>query len=87
MIEILRPDATEPDTSRTQVTFEELQGLVGGYVECNRVGAEQVCCNEDGLIHGLPRNDLATRRYAGKLNMGPHACGVWVILTGKNKLR
>lgn len=86
-IEILRPGATKPGISRTEITFEEIQRLVGGYVELNHVGHEQVCCNEEGLIHGLPHNALATARYAGKLNMGPGAVGVWVILTGKDKLR
>jgi len=42
-------------------TLEELQGLVGGYVEKVNLSAEQfILCDEDGKSKNLPVNQNAT---------------------------
>lgn len=66
--------------------FELFQTLVAGYVECVTLPDCQVLCNEDGLSLRLPPNPQATRRFAARINMGPGAVGVWIVLTGKDML-
>lgn len=89
MIEVLYPNGTK--ATLDAVSFEELQALVGGYVECNHVRENgqivQAICNEDGLSQGLPDNLQATTRFRGKLMMGPNAVGTWVVLSGKDMLQ
>jgi len=52
-------------------TLKELQGLVGGLIELypKRANNHLVVCNEEGLILGLPRNDLF-HKYTGNLLVG-----------------
>lgn len=89
MIEVLRPEG--PTEFLKEVTFEQIQSLVGGYVELVAIleqGKEiHCCCNENGFQEGLPPNPLATARFSGKINMGPGAVGTWVILSGKDLLK
>ena len=41
-------------------TLEELQKLVGGYIEIYRTTNKRFVLNEDGLPKGLPVNEKAT---------------------------
>ena len=42
-------------------SLEEMQGVVGGYIEIVRLGNHQIMVvNEEGKLHGLPFNALAT---------------------------
>jgi hypothetical protein len=88
MIRIIYPGGEEcPDA----LTFEEMQKLVGGYVECNhtRLGDEivQAICNEDGIALGLPFNPRAQAIFGDKFLMPPQgALGTWIILSGKDML-
>ena len=42
-------------------TLEELQGVVGGYIEIVRLSGNQfMVVNEEGKLMGLPFNSLAT---------------------------
>lgn len=42
-------------------TLQELQTAVGGYIEFVALGEEYLLViNEEGKLHGLPRNDVAT---------------------------
>ena len=51
--------------------LEELQGYVGGYISTVLCPASSslLVVNDDGLIHGLPENDAASR-FAGRRIVG-----------------
>jgi hypothetical protein len=88
-IYIVYPDGTE-EVRRTPITFEQIQKLVGGYVEVVTVRDDdgeviQGCCNEDGRAMGQPHNPKATARFRSKI-LGD-CVGVWVLLKGKDMLR
>ena len=72
------------------VSFEQLQAIVGGWVQCVpvRLGDHKVhaISNEDGLALALPVNHLAQARFKGLILMSP-AVGNWVILTGEDLLK
>lgn len=44
-------------------TLEELQAIVGGYIEIVRVPGGFLVVNEDGLLRRLPRNGQASRLH------------------------
>lgn len=45
----------------TDFSLEELQGVVGGYIEIVRLGGNQLMVvNEEGKLNRLPFNSLAT---------------------------
>lgn len=43
-----------------EFTLEELQGLVGGYIEMVPLSGQIIVCDEEGLLKGLPVNKRAT---------------------------
>lgn len=48
--------------------LEELQAIVGGYIEVVRLPDGQLMfANEDGLSQGLPFNSLASSYYRAKI--------------------
>lgn len=52
--------AVEPKNG-TDFSLEELQKIVGGYIEVLRLGSEQIMVlNEEGKLYGLGVNDKAT---------------------------
>lgn len=70
------------------LSLEKAQQIVGGPVELVTVtldGVETQClCNEEGLIHGLKPNYPVTAMLRDKVNLGSHACGTWIFLTGED---
>lgn len=45
----------------TDFQLEELQGIVGGYIEClNLSDGRLLVCNEEGKLKGLALNERAT---------------------------
>ena len=55
LVAVKRPNETAFLT-RIDNTLEELQRIVGGYIETTTFGDVVVICNEEGLIYGLPYN-------------------------------
>lgn len=89
-IQVIYTDETTEEL--ISATFEQLQEIVGGYVECNHVmlngKVAQALCNEDGLSMGLPHNRIATEMFRHKLNLDyAGAVGTWVILSDEDKLK
>ncbi len=61
-------------------TLEEVQKLVGGYVQMVDNGdGTRLLCNEDGKVHNLPPNAAATAIY--KYGRQDHIVGDVVIVT------
>lgn len=68
-------------------TLEELQGLVGGYIE--RVpmsNGKSMYVNEEGKLNGLPYNEKATQilRHQGRIP-NDHIVGDVIILSNKEE--
>jgi hypothetical protein len=90
---LILPEHTELDGSQfTETTkppsLEELQAMVGGYVELvrlPRVGLGWI--HEEGKLEGLPFNSVATDlcRQLGALHPTDFIVGPFVITTGKAK--
>ena len=60
---IVVPVTGVPEIKMISYTLEELQGLVGGYIETDLVRPGVVAIvNEDGMLH-LPRNGRILGRY------------------------
>jgi hypothetical protein len=93
LIEILDPkdplDGTSVHTGH--MSFKEMQARVGGVVECVHIVEAgkliQVVCNENGHMLRLPYNPAAAERFKGILNMGPGPVGVYMVLSGKDRLK
>jgi hypothetical protein len=72
-------------TPATAGTFalEELQALVGGYIETLRApdGRGLLLMNEDGKRRGLPVNERATMAMRGYLRPGDVIVGDVVLVT------
>ena len=62
-------------------TLEELQDLVGGYIQIviDRFG-EQLIVNEEGVLMGLPYNRKATELLNDKFNVQDFVVGDAVLL-------
>lgn len=64
MATILKTNGTQQKVTPkngTDFQLDELQEIVGGYIEIVRVNTgELIICNEDGLIDRLPFNETAT---------------------------
>jgi hypothetical protein len=89
MIEILDP--SEGESIHTgHMDYEDIRARIGGYLEIVHIreGGKivQVVCNEDGHMLRLPRNHMADIRFKGTINMGPGAVGVYMVLSGGDKL-
>lgn len=48
-------------------TLQELQAIVGGYIEALRLGALWLFLNEEGKLHSLPLNERATALMRGRI--------------------
>ena len=68
---IVTPEGTvtifPPDNGK-HYTLEELQEAVGGYIQLLPIPDGQspkrvVVMNEEGRLHGLPRNDIASQAF------------------------
>lgn len=97
---LFNPEATAPEVihRKTRVTLEEVQKMVGGYVEMPArwtdplKGEVQVMLNEDGHSRGLRNNPAATVWLteaclaAGQPlpNMAGMIVGPMVVLIGKD---
>lgn len=90
MIEIIQTNGATV-IREAPITFEEIGQLIGGCVECATIQENgqmtQCLMHEDGRRMGQPYNQVATRRFAGKINNREGAVGVWVILSGKDLLK
>ena len=64
--------------------LEQLQGIVGGYIEVVPVyGSDYyMVCDEEGKLKGKETNPLATRM----LQMSPHDCVVGTVVVVHNEL-
>jgi len=63
---ILKADGTQLRVSPAKgstFTLAELQSIVGGYIEAIFMGNMMIIANEDGIQHGLPYNDGASKIY------------------------
>lgn len=59
---------TVTPASGEEFTLAELQGHVGGYIDIVRLeNGELLVVNDEGLIHGLPLNEQASRIVGGVL--------------------
>ena len=83
-------------------SLDMLQAAVGGNIETvpyfDRIsidGKQRKCvafCNEEGKLHGLPVNSVATTMWAiyahdhGVIKLNDVLCGPVVIVTGDNEL-
>ena len=58
MIKVAVKEPDEPvEFKKINNSLEELQNIVGGYIECVQAGSGVIIiCNEGGLIHGLKKN-------------------------------
>jgi len=70
MATLIKVDGSEQEVhpeKGTTFTLEELQNLVGGYIERIQVGSKEMYLNEDGKMKRLPLNRRATMiaRLAG----------------------
>lgn len=68
MAYILKADGTRVDGvvgegKKGKFTLEQMQGAVGGYIEGVPGQNHRVWCNEDGLLTGLPPNEVASRQF------------------------
>lgn len=63
--------------SRKPLPLEKLQTMVGGYIEIVQNGT--VCCNEEGLLKGLPKNKLHPQ-FVGDIVVGQTVNGQFVGL-------
>lgn len=65
MAEIIKANGEViPTTPKNGKTFslEEMQGIVGGYIEIVHLKDGYMVVNEEGLLMGLPINELAFLR-------------------------
>ena len=75
-------------------TLEELQKLVGGYIEVQYIAKTHLILNEEARIHNLPLNKKAMKICQDLLDNNIHTGGYKimpiygdvVILKGKGKL-
>lgn len=58
---VIHPDTTF-EVKQIDATLNGLQGLVGGWIEATNTYRTEatIFMNEEGKIHGLPYNELAT---------------------------
>jgi len=64
---------------RKEIALEDLQKMVGGYIEFVPYGGGTVCCNEEGLLKGLPKNKRHPK-FVGNIVFGQTVDGQFVGL-------
>ena len=76
-MKLIKTDGTETEFSyKTDDHLKELQNAVGGYIERIVLPGDKVLVvNEEGLIHGLPANNIITARL-GNLILGDVVFGL-----------
>lgn len=57
---ILKAGSSEVFIEDLEPTLGNLQSIVGGYIEAVTLNNATLYCNEEGKLHGLPFNGLAT---------------------------
>jgi Domain of unknown function (DUF3846) len=67
----IQTDGTVEVNEYQKISLDDMQRAVGGLIECVSLPLHNVdmYCNEEGKIHGLDRNELATKLYVA--NYGP----------------
>jgi hypothetical protein len=65
--------------TRKPLPLEKLQTMVGGYIEFVPYGEGTVCCNEEGLLKGLPKNKTHPK-FVGDIIFGKTENGEFVGL-------
>ena len=82
----IKTDGTTIINEYTKVTLDDMQRAVGGLIECVSLPLHNVdmYCNEEGKIHGLDRNDLATKLYVASYGPRDVIMGDVLITNGAN---
>jgi hypothetical protein len=64
-------DGTTTVNEYTKITLDDMQRAVGGLIECVSLPLHNVdmYCNEEGKVHSLDVNDVATKLFVA--NYGP----------------
>lgn len=66
---VILPEGNIEETSKKKMDLDELQSIVGGYIEVVRLKGEiYMVVNEDGIRMSLPINNRATFLYRTKGN-------------------
>jgi hypothetical protein len=69
-------------------TLEQLQKMVGGYIEVVSLSdGRQLIVNEEGLLHDLPKNPEATALNVAMGNGQPLIVGNAVVLGGTARIK
>jgi hypothetical protein len=63
----------------TRFTLEELQRLVGGYIEVIAILSKLFVVDEEGKLKGYPCNESATALARGCLQAGDYLAGTVVL--------
>jgi len=75
---------------KDKLTLEQLQKLVGGYIECITLkDGRQMIINEEGKLMDLPQNETATKIFHENfphLTEFDYICGDAIILSGEARL-
>jgi hypothetical protein len=88
---IIQPNGTRIEKEKdSPATLEELQDIVGGYIEVAPVPYPtnkelQIIVNENGAVEGLPQNFEGTEEYVKLTGITPRFAfsGPMVFLSGK----
>ena len=74
--------ATVMPASPPSFSLEELQAMVGGWIEVVYLpDGRLMVIDEEGKLKGYQRNEQATRLAAGRLMFGDYIAGTAVIVT------
>ena len=74
--------ATVMPASPPAFSLEELQAMVGGWIEVVYLpDGRLMVIDEEGKLKSYPRNEQATRLAAGRLQLGDYIAGTAVIVT------
>lgn len=77
---------TEPKNG-SDFSWEELNKIVDGYIETAHLSRELVMVlNEEGKIHKLPFNELATELYRNSISTHDYIVGD-VLVCNKNQIK
>lgn len=77
----------EPENG-TDFQLEELQEIVGGFIDCRRTndGNDLIIFNDEGKLLGLPYNDKATDIYQERVYEGDFLVGDVLICKNNEML-